>query len=84
MPSGKGSNLSGPHKPSDRRKRAAEGSREIYLEFIPVGNSVKVVAVDALTGLEVSIVGPVTAARRTLEQNAIKKLEFMLAKNEKK
>ncbi len=44
----------------------------------------KVVAVDALTGLEVSIVGPVTAARRTLEQNAIKKLEFMLAKNEKK
>lgn len=72
--------MSGPHRPKGNRERAAEGSREIYLEFIPVGNSVKVIAVDADTGLEVSIVGPVTAARRTLEQNAIKKLKFMLAK----
>jgi len=84
MRSGRGSGLSGPHKPPGRGGRAAEGGREIYLEFIPVGNSVKVVAVDAATGLEVSIVGLVTAARRTLEQNAIKKLEFMLAKTEKK
>ena len=81
MPSGKGSDLSGPHKPSDGDGRAAEGSREIYLEFIPVGNSVKVVAVDAETGLEVSIVGPANAARRTLEQNAIRKLHFVLAKS---
>jgi len=76
--------LSGRHRPPGQGGRAAEGSREIYLEFIPVGNAVKVVAVDAATGLEVSIVGPITAARRTLEQNAIKKLEFMLAKTKKK
>ncbi|VAW13713.1 hypothetical protein MNBD_ALPHA09-1388 [hydrothermal vent metagenome] len=72
--------MSGPPKPPDGGARAAEGSREIYLEFIPVGNAVKVVAVDSVSGLEVSIVGPANAPRRTLEQNAIKKLEFMLAK----
>lgn len=60
---------------------AAEGGREVFLEFIPIGNAVKVVAVDSVTGLEVSIVGPATAARRTLEQNALRKLKFMLAKS---
>ena len=57
---------------------AAEDGREIYLEFFPVGNSVKVVAVDAATGVEVSIVGPTTAARRTLEQNVIRKLKYVM------
>lgn len=84
MPSGRGSDLSGPPKPPDGGEHAAEGSREIYLEFIPIGNAVKVVAVDSVSGLEVSIVGPATAARRTLEQNAIKKLEYMLAKTRAK
>jgi hypothetical protein len=72
--------LSGPPDGDGTRKPAADGGREIYLEFHPIGNSVKVVAVDSVTGLEISIVGPVTAARRTLEQNAIRKLKYMLDK----
>lgn len=74
--------MSGPPEGAGKRSDAAGIGREVYIEFHPAGNSVKVVAVDSLTGLEVTIIGPVSAARRTLEQNAIRKLKYMLAKTE--
>ena len=67
----------GPKAPN----KAVEDGREIYIEFLPLGNSVKVVAVDSVTGREVSIVGPVNAARRTLEQNAIRKLKYVMERD---
>lgn len=57
--------------------RGARG--EIYLEFIPVGRQVKVVAIDAATGTEVSIVGPVTASQAELQRVAVAKLKRRIA-----
>jgi Domain of unknown function (DUF6898) len=54
--------------------------RDVIFEFYRVGNSVKVSAVDTETLTEVSVVGPATASEATLKQNALRKLEFVLAK----
>ena len=50
------------------------------VEFITVGNSVKVCAVDPVSGREVSIVGPASASRTQLTKVAVDKLEYILAK----
>jgi hypothetical protein len=55
-------------------------SREVIFEFYRLGNSVKVSAVDTETLTEVSVVGPVTASEATLRNNALRKLEFVLAR----
>ena len=52
--------------------------REVILEFTQIGNSVKVTAVDPVTMVEVSIVGPATAGRAILLANAVRKLEYAL------
>jgi len=52
----------------------------VYLEFTPVGRQVKVSAIDAGTGTEVSIVGPLGAARADLERLALAKLKARLAR----
>ncbi len=62
-----------------RRTRA-----EYLLEYIRHGNSVKVCAVDPVTGLEVSIVGPANAGREALKRTAVAKLEYVLKKRRKK
>ena len=54
--------------------------RDVIFEFYRVGNSVKVSAVDTETLTEVSVVGPATASEATLKQNALRKLEFVLAR----
>jgi hypothetical protein len=53
---------------------------EILVEFVAIGNSVKVTAVDPATGLEAVIVGPAGAARNALAEAARRKLEFLKAK----
>jgi hypothetical protein len=50
----------------------------VYFEFTPVGSVVKVAAVDAVTGTEVSIVGPASASRADLERLALQKLKARL------
>lgn len=50
----------------------------IIFEFVVMGASVKVSAIDAKTGKEVSIVGPATATRRVLERTAANKLRFVM------
>ena len=52
---------------------------EIYLEFISVGRQVKVVAIDAATGIEVSIFGPLTASQAELQRIAVAKLKRRIA-----
>jgi hypothetical protein len=47
---------------------------EVYFEFTAIGRSVKVSAIDAATGTEVSVIGPATAAQGDLERLALQKL----------
>ncbi|TVQ83010.1 MAG: hypothetical protein EA357_07345 [Micavibrio sp.] len=54
--------------------------REIIIEFIPLGNVMRVSAIDAATLTEVVIQGPLTAEQTVLERNAVKKLEYVLRK----
>jgi len=49
-------------------------SGEIYLEFRPVGPQVKVTAIDAATGIEVSAFGPASASQEDLKRIAVRKL----------
>jgi hypothetical protein len=55
-------------------------NREIIVEFFPVGQIVKVSAMDTLTLTEVSIQGPKSAGETMLQHNAIKRLEYVLKK----
>jgi hypothetical protein len=57
-----------------------EGDREVYFEFTAVGAVVRVAAIDAETGLEVTVMGPVGAPRADLQRLAMQKLKASLAK----
>lgn len=48
---------------------------EIYLECTFVGDCARVAAVDAATGTEVVVFGPVNASRADLELLAVRKLK---------
>lgn len=50
------------------------------VEFIQIGSSVKVSAVDPVSGREVSIIGPATASRDYLSRTAVNKLKYVLSK----
>lgn len=56
-------------------------NREIIIEFHPVGQIVKVTAMDVVTLTEVSIQGPASTPKGILQRNAIKRLEYVLRKN---
>ncbi|QCI67572.1 DUF6898 family protein [Phreatobacter stygius] len=58
---------------------AESNPREVYFEFTPIGQVVRVAAVCAETGVEVIVMGPASATRRDLEQLALRKLEWRLA-----
>ncbi|WP_428651254.1 DUF6898 family protein [Roseibium sp.] len=51
---------------------------EIYIEFRPVGQQVKVTAIDAATGVEVSAFGPASASQEDLKRLAVRKLQRRL------
>ena len=51
------------------------------VEFIAIGQSVKVSAIDPATGTEVSIVGPANGGRELLTRTAVRKLEYVLNKS---
>ncbi|WP_269582758.1 DUF6898 family protein [Roseibium sp. Sym1] len=48
---------------------------EIYLEFRQVGQQVQVVAIDAATGIEVSMFGPKSVSQEELKRLAVRKLK---------
>ncbi len=54
---------------------------EVIIEFLRVGNAVKVTAVDPESMTEVSIVGPPDIGEETLKRTAIRKLEYVIDKN---
>lgn len=53
---------------------------EVYIEFIVKGAFVKATAIDSKTGTEASIMGPAGAARADLSAAALRKLEYVLKK----
>lgn len=63
--------------------RPGEPSREVLFEFIPIGNSVKVSAIDAQTGIEVAMVGPAKASQEDLKRTAAAKLFYVMEKKAK-
>jgi hypothetical protein len=50
----------------------------VYFEFTLIGASVKVAAIDAATGIEVSVVAPAHAAQADLRRLALQKLKARL------
>ena len=56
----------------------SETGGEIYFEFVAIGRHVKVSAIDAATGTEVSVMGPATASQADLQRLALKKLQARL------
>lgn len=62
-----------------RAPRMSSMSRDnVIVEFRPVGNAIKVVAVDPETGTEVSIVGSLSATQQELTDLAVRKLDYVL------
>ena len=59
---------------------SAAEPREVYCEFTAIGPTVKVVAIDAATGIEVSVIGPANAAQSDLERLALQKLKVRLGR----
>ena len=59
------------------------GGRDILIEIVTLGAYAKASAIDSLTGTEVSVTGPATASRASLEAAAIRKLEFVMKKSVK-
>ena len=53
-------------------------TREVFFEFTQVGHSMKVVAIDAASGVEVSTVAPVSASEFEWRRVALLKLEARL------
>jgi hypothetical protein len=69
----------------DMEKNMAEkmDGREVIFEFQPVGNLMRVSAMDVLTMTEISIQGPVNAGEAVLKKNALMRLEYALRKTGK-
>lgn len=61
------------------RKKNQNG---FIIEFIPMGNYIKVSAIDPITGREVSIVGDPKETQSHLENVAVKKLLYVLKKEQ--
>ncbi len=45
-----------------------------------IGNAVKVSAIDPVTNIEISVMGPATASPYTLKMNALRKLKAVIQK----
>jgi hypothetical protein len=54
--------------------------KEIFVEFVVLGNTVKATAIDPDTGLEASVIGPANAPRGVMAEAARKKLEYVAKK----
>ena len=54
--------------------------REVIFEFHPVGNFVKVTAMDTQSLTEISIQGPKNAGEEMLKRNAMKRLAYVMRK----
>jgi len=58
--------------------------KRVFFEFVRKGNVVKVSAIDPDTGFEGAIVGDPRAGEETLKRMAMRKLEYVLAREAKR
>lgn len=56
------------------------GDEGYIIEFVAMGNSVKVTCIDPRDGREVSTIGPKNAPRSQLTQAAIRKMKYVIEK----
>ena len=63
-----------------RNDRANRVMREVLFEMTAIGNSVKVCAVDPVSGTEVALIGPVSAGEEALKLSAMRKLDYVMNK----
>jgi hypothetical protein len=54
--------------------------REVIFEFVRIGTAMKIIAVDAETGVEATVVGDPKAAPETLRRLARQKLDYVMRK----
>lgn len=55
---------------------------DILIEFVRIGSSIKVSAIDPKTGIEVSTIGPASASETQLAKAALAKLRYVIAKRQ--
>ena len=60
--------------------KSSQPLKEVLFEFVPMGTSIKVSAIDPVSGTEVSIVGPASSSQRDLERVARSKLQYVMSK----
>ena len=65
-------------QPPSRPKR--QDANGFLIEFIAIGNAVKVSAIDPVSGVETSIIGAASASQHDLMALAAKKLRYVLNK----
>ncbi len=65
-----------------RRDSKTSPSGQVYFEHITIGRSVKVSAIHAASGAEVSIAGPSNTPQRELERIALQKLVRAMTQSE--
>jgi len=53
---------------------------EVLFEYTQVGNSVRVTAIDAATGMEVTIQVPLSLSNADMQRAALRKLDYVLKK----
>jgi predicted acylesterase/phospholipase RssA len=54
--------------------------REILIESMRIGNALRVTAVDAETGVEVTFQAPASASRASIQRLAADKLNYVMGK----
>jgi hypothetical protein len=59
------------------------GQSQVIFEFRHVGAAVKVSAIDVASGTEVSIVGDPSVGETAMKRVALRKLEYVLARNKR-
>ena len=61
-----------------------QGSQEpvVYFERIEIGTSAKMVAIDAGTGIEVTVIGPAHTSQNDLQKLALAKLRARMAREQ--
>jgi len=59
---------------------AQDTLNEVLLEFVPQGRFVKVIAIDPVSKVEVSVVGDRMSTPETLKRIAVNKLRYVIGK----
>lgn len=76
-----------PRPPDISRVKSCKSStstpREVLIETVKIGSALRVMAVDAATGTEVSFQAPLTASQAELQRIALAKLDYVMKKGKR-